>query len=128
MFAGWGLGFCVAVDDENSGRGVYNNLKTKLFGGNDELAKKRLYKFKDCAGIEDIFSIADFQKFVIQEVLSNYPSTNSAYLKKNGGSKPMLACRFFLKVEKNEIQMNTFEQGTQDKILEVVSAIENMLN
>jgi predicted ATPase len=128
MFAGWGLGFCVAVDDENSGRGVYNELKGKLFGGDDELAKKRLYKFKDCAGIEDIFSISDFQKLVIKETPSNYPTSNSVYLKKNGGSKPMLACRFFLNVEKNEIQLNSFEQSTQDKILEIVTAIENMLN
>lgn len=127
MFSGWGLGFCVAVDDESSGRGVYNELKVKLFGGDDELAGKRLYKFKDCAGIEDVFSTIDFQKFVIFETPNNYPSSNSAYLKKNGGSKPMLACRFFLSVEKNEIQINLFDQSTQDKIFEITNAIENML-
>jgi predicted ATPase len=128
MFSGWGLGFCVAVDDEPSGRGVYKELKDALFGGDDDAAKKRLYKFKDCAGIEDIFSISDFQKIVIHQIPENYPSTNSLYLKKNGGSKPLLACRFFLAVEKNEIQLSSFEQGTQEKILETVQAIENMLN
>lgn len=39
----------------------------------------------------------------------------------------MLACRFFLSVEKNEIQINLFDQSTQDKIFEITNAIENML-
>lgn len=127
MFAGWGLGFCVAVDDENSGRGVYNELKANLFGGDDELATKRLYKFKDCAGIEDVFSTADFQKHIIRTAPANYPALNSAYLKKNGGSKPMLACRFFLSVEKNEVELSSFDQTTQGKILEIVNAVESRL-
>lgn len=128
MFSGWGLGFCVAVDDEPSGRGVYKELKLKLFGDDEDTTKKRLYKINDCAGVEDIFSVADFQKIVLKSQPDNYPVKNSDYLKKNGGSKPLLACKFYLAVEKGEIQMNSFEQSTQDKITEVTNAIKLMLN
>ncbi len=127
MFKGWGLGFSVVVDDESSGRSVFNELKKELFGNDDEESRKHLLKIPDCAGIEDVFSTEDFQKIVLTKQIENYPASNSKYMKTAGLSKPTLACKFFLAVESETVKLDMFDATTQGKISALVTAIEAML-
>ncbi len=46
LFLGWGLDFGVVVDDDSSGRGVYNALKRDLFLDDEDEAKKTHYEDK----------------------------------------------------------------------------------
>lgn len=127
MFTGWGLGFSVVVDDESSGRSVFNDLKKELFGNDDQQARKHLLKIPGCAGIEDIFSTNDFQKIVLAKQIENYPESNSKHMRSKALSKPTLACKFFLAVEGGTIKLDMFDTTTQERITSLVKAVEAML-
>ncbi len=127
MFRGWGLDFAVALDDDTQGRGVYNNLKRDLFGNDDEEAKKKLYKIKECNGIEDVFSREDFKKFVLKEPEANYTKSNTEFLKTAKRSKPVMAYHFLLEVKNNAIKWDDLQEETQQKIKEIVEEISSRL-
>src|SRR3989344_4813453 len=83
LFLGWGLDFGVVVDDDSTGRGIYNELKRDLFMDDDEAAKKRMIKIKDCVGIEDIFTVSDFKKHVLEETSTSIKGKNSDFMRGN---------------------------------------------
>jgi predicted ATPase len=128
MFTGWGLGFVVVVDDEPSGRSVYKDLKKNLFGDSDELAARRLLKIPDCSGIEDIFSTYDFETYILKNQTNIPTGKNSDYLKRSGDSKPVLACRFFLDVEKGVTSFDMLNNVTKQRISALVASLEAILN
>jgi energy-coupling factor transporter ATP-binding protein EcfA2 len=125
MFLGWGLSFVVAVDDDNQGRGVVNSLKKNMFGDNDQLAGKVLIKLP-AAAIEDVFSTADFKKFVVCDDAAEVES-NSNYMKLKALSKPVYAFQFAMKVDSGEISLDSFESETQERIKHIVSTIAERL-
>lgn len=127
MFRGWGLEFVVALDDDSQGRTVYKNLKRDLFGDDEELAKKKLYRIQDCNGIEDIFSKNDFKKFVLKDEDLTYTSANTAYLRTAGRSKPVMAYQFLIAVKDELINWADLDTETQNKITEVVDAVTDRL-
>jgi hypothetical protein len=127
MFRGWGLGFIVAIDDDQHGRQVYNSLKRKLFGDDEVDAKKNMIKLPDCKGIEDIFSIDNFTNFVLPEKAAKLTTPISEALKTSGISKPVLAYQFLLKVRKGDVELKKLDKETQQKISLVVSEIASRL-
>jgi AAA ATPase domain len=127
MFRGWGLDFAVALDDDTQGRGVYNNLKRDLFGDDENEAKKKLYKIKECNGIEDVFSREDFKKFVLKEPETNYTKSNTEFLKTAKRSKPVMAYHFLLEVKNDAIKWDDLQEETQQKIKEIVEEISSRL-
>jgi len=127
MFRGWGLEFVVALDDDTQGRGVYKNMKRDLFGDDEEEAKKKLYKIKDCNGIEDVFSREDFRKYVLKDEAQTYTSANTAFLKTAGRSKPVIAYQFLIAVNEEQIKLTDLDETTQGKIVEVVNAVAERL-
>jgi energy-coupling factor transporter ATP-binding protein EcfA2 len=126
MFAGWGLGFVVVVDDDASGRAVFKDLKVNLFGSDEALALSRVFRIKDCEGIEDIFSQGDFRKLVLKSN-ANYVEKNSKYLKTVALSKPLLACQFLLSVEAGTISIDSLDSDSKRRIAELVGEIKNRL-
>ncbi|WP_448649941.1 ATP-dependent nuclease [Pseudomonas fluorescens] len=128
MFTGWGLNFSIVVDDENEGRGIYNKLKKELFGDDEHLTSNRIYKIKDCKGIEDIFTPSDFSKYVLDiEHNPNSNQTPSEVAKSLNYSKPVLAYTFFLKVSQKKLTLSDLDEATQKKIKEVTSKIVSLL-
>lgn len=127
LFLGWGLDFIVVIDDDNSGRKIYNELKKNLFGDDDIKAKERLMKIKDCNGIEDLFSKSDFKKHILEESGINFSETNSEYMKKNRKSKALYALKFKLKVGKGEVKINDLNKQTQENIKKLITEIEELL-
>ena len=127
MFLGWGIEYIIVVDDDKSGRSVYNSLKKDIFADDDVFAKKNMYKIKECNGIEDIFSQDDFKKHVINDEEANITATNSNYVKNAIISKPVLAYTFLMKVRSGEISLNDFDNGTKDKIDRLIKEIVDRL-
>ena len=126
MFSGWGLGFVVVVDDDKSGREVFKDLKVNLFGNDEALALSRVFRIKNCDGIEDIFSQGDFRKLVLKSS-GNYADKNSNDLKTASYSKPLLACQFLLSVEAGTISIDSLDSESKRRIAELVDEIKNRL-
>ena len=125
LFLGWGLDFGVVVDDDSSGRGVYNMLKHDLFLDDEDEAKKHIMKIKDCHGIEDLFSKDNFKKYVLENENESYKPINSEFMKRK--PKAVFALKFMLKVEKGEITVGNLDEQTQNNIKKLVSDIESLI-
>jgi ABC-type lipoprotein export system ATPase subunit len=93
MFRGWGLNFVVAVDDDKQGREVFKNLKRDLCGDDSAIAAKYLVKLPHGTGIEDVFDVEDFTKYVLTDDAAMITGTVTEFLKTAGRSKPVLASR-----------------------------------
>lgn len=126
LFLGWGLHFGVVVDDDSSGRNVYNELRRDLFLNSDDESKKRMLKLKDCTGIEDIFIGGDDFKIHVLEDVSLTIKKNSDYVR--GKPKAVFALKFMLKVDEGKLKMTDLHKDTQKKIGEIVAEIEKLLN
>lgn len=126
MFVGWGLEFIIAVDDDSTGRQVYNSLKRDMFGENQETARSRMLKI-DGKGIEDIFDHRDFKKIVLNSTGAAFTSDNSQHVKDTKQSKAVLAYQFWNKVSKREIELKDLSETTRKKLLALVDDISSRL-
>lgn len=127
MFLGWGLEYIVVVDDDKSGRGVYNSLKREIFADDAELAMNNMYKIKNCEGIEDIFSEADFKKYVLNDAKVTVQNKNTEHIKSEGISKPVLAYKFLMNTRDGKLKFNDFSEPTKTKINELICEIKSRL-
>ena len=127
MFLGWGLDYIVVVDDDKSGRGVYNALKKDIFSDDEDLAKENMYKIKNCDGIEDIFSENDFKTHIIGDVSASISTTNSAYMKEKKLSKPVHAYTFLLKAKRREVILKNLDTVSQRNIKTLIQEISSRL-
>lgn len=123
LFMGWGLNFGIVVDDESSGRSVYNELKKNLFLDDETAARNKIYKIKKCSGIEDIFTTTDFKKFVLEGNKDDFEK-NSAYVKNK--PKAVYALNFMLRVDKGEIKLTDLESDSQNSIKDLVTNIKKV--
>lgn len=127
MFRGWDLDFAIAVDDDKQGREVYKTIKRELFGNDDSLANKKMVKLPGCTGIEDVFSVNDFKKIVLEDETLTVAGTNTEYLKTASRSKPVVAFQFALKVNDGSITWKDFDEVSKDKITAVTDSIVGCL-
>ena len=100
---GWGFNYkAVFDDDKDSGRKAYNLLKKEFYEGDDSVAHEHILKIKDCNGIEDVFSLGDFEKLIINRdrIKDENKKTNSKIVKESG--KEMYARIFLEKIEKGD--------------------------
>lgn len=120
LLLGWGISFSVVLDDDSHGRQVYKDLK-----GNYVCDEHNLIKIKDCDGIEDIFLISDFSKFVLNDASIKIPAgtKNSQFIKKGRMSKPLLARDFLLRVESDKIKKDDLSPKTQSDIQNLLDRI-----
>lgn len=127
LFLGWGLDFLVVVDDEGSGRKVYNELKRDLFLDDAKWASRRMLKLPDCEGIEDIFEAQDYTTHVLESPEKVLGMGNARWAKKNGVSKALHALKFLQKVERGEIELKDLHAETQRRSRNLVTEISNRL-
>jgi ABC-type lipoprotein export system ATPase subunit len=127
MFMGWGLDFVVVVDDEPTGRTVYNKLKRYMFGDDQDLATSRMLKLPNIRGIEDVFSKSDFKKNILKEQTA-YEESNSEYVKRSGKLKPVLAHQLWIAVSSGKIKIADFDKETGERITQVVTSIASLLS
>ncbi|MES2585841.1 MAG: AAA family ATPase [Pseudomonadota bacterium] len=127
LFLGWGLDFIVVMDDEGSGRKIFNTLKRDMFLDSQDWASKRMYKIKDCHGIEDVFSKADYKKYVISDPKAVIKDANSSWAKVNKAAKAIHALKFLQAAQKNEFNLSDLDAATQAKITDLVNQIAKRL-
>jgi len=125
LFLGWGLDFGIVVDDDSSGRSIYNGLKRDLFLDDENQANKRMMKIKGCSGIEDLFTNSDFKKHILEGAIPSFKQKNSEYMKNK--PKAIFALKFLLKVKSGEIKISDLNKTTQGNIKNLVSEIESIL-
>lgn len=125
LFLGWGLDFGVVVDDDSSGRSIYNSLKRDMFLDDENEAKKRMMKIKDCSGVEDLFTNSDFKKHILEDTSRSFKQKNSEYMKDK--PKAIFALKFMLKIKDDKIKISDFNKTTQGNIKSLVSGIESLL-
>lgn len=135
MFIGWGLDFIIVVDDDSRGRGVFNDLKRTLFQDNEEISNKKMFKIKQsdntgCEGIEDLFSVNDFKKYIIENDGASIKDkdSKSKYMKDNKISKILTAVSFMLKIDDKKIALSDMTDKTQKNIKRIVESIEERLS
>ena len=117
VLIGWGCNYKAVFDDDKStGRLVYNNLKKEFYENDDDLAHEHILKIKDCNGIEDVFSQADFHKLVLNQPKPPKKSDINSVLAKE---KKELLARLFL--EKAEIGEIALSDTTTKKVEEIFS-------
>ncbi|TKT71886.1 hypothetical protein YH63_010910 [Afipia massiliensis] len=126
MFVGWGLDFIVAVDDDPTGRAVYNSIKRHMFADDESLAQSKLLKIGG-KGIEDILDISDFKSIVLNDTTLSYKCENSQYVKDAQKSKTMLAYQFWIKVSDGTLKLKKLSPQSQEKITKLVEEISSRL-
>ncbi|MGN6284201.1 MAG: AAA family ATPase [Afipia sp.] len=126
MFVGWGLDFIVAVDDDQTGRSVFNSIKRNMFGDNEDAAKERLLKI-DGKGIEDIFDRSDFKTLVLNDPDAEFDCENSQYVKDVRLSKTLLAYQFWINVSQEMIKLKKFTPQTRSAIQGLTKSITSRL-
>lgn len=118
VMIGWGCNYkSVFDDDPKQGRKVYNLLKKQFYEDDDNLSHKHILKIKNCYGIEDIFTPADFEKYILKRRRTKLEKNtkNSEIIKKLG--KEMYA-RIFLETVENDKEIK-FKKETMKKVEEI---------
>lgn len=130
LFLSWGLEFIVVTDDDPSGKRVRREIKKDIFGGDNSLAEGKLIGINGCDGIEDIFSVSDFKKHVLEDPSVIVDGANSKYLLAQDKPKLVLAVGFYRKVMSDKITLKDFTQQSQNTIkalmAQIVSGLEKI--
>ena len=127
LFLGWDLDFIVIVDDETSGRKVYNKLKRNLYEDEEDKASKKIIKLKGYKCFEEIFSIFDFKKYVLCDDTAIIESSIFDYLKKEKIAKGIVSLKFLNKVKDKEIKFDSFDTESKNNIKELIEKINKLL-
>ena len=98
-----------------------------MFADDETLANAQMFKI-DGRGIEDVFDVADFKKFVLDQQDVAYEGCNSQYVKDAHRSKIILAYQFWIKVADGQIKLKKLSDQTQANITTLVGEITSRLN
>lgn len=125
LLTGWGIEFIIVLDDDNQGRGLFKQLLSDLFFGDEELASQRMLRIKKCDGIEDLFSVPDFHSLVLLH--QEFPKNKKNSLAAKSESKRMLAYSFWCRVEKGEVTLQDLADETIHNGKELLKNIADLL-
>lgn len=113
ILIGWGANF-KAVFDDGAGEKIYNNFSKFLYPDDPDSLKKHIMKLDGFEGIEDLFSVTDFDKYVMGTRRKVRTIKNSAIAKTK--NKELIARLFLEKVStvpKNVLLSNETKQNFQ---------------
>jgi AAA15 family ATPase/GTPase len=130
LFIGWGLKFSIIFDDDSAGRSAYQSILKNVYVGNEEEARKNIYRIKKCSGIEDLFSKDDFANLILKKEVQKSMSdkNNSDVAKLLKISKPIVALEFLLNVQKEEITIDSLDDDTKANISELVDNVKRLID
>jgi predicted ATP-dependent endonuclease of OLD family len=126
LLLGWNLNFIILLDDDDNGNHVYNDIKSSLFHDDDKLAIRKIIKMDNKAGIEELFSPADFKNFILHKRV-NLAGSNLEYIEKAGLSRNILASNFVLHVQNNNIRFIDFDEETKENFSILVQSLDRLL-
>ncbi|MBN1384810.1 MAG: AAA family ATPase [Elusimicrobia bacterium] len=116
---GWGCKIIYLYDNDQGKKDGERNLKNNWLVTKDLI----LSVLSSAGSIEDIFSPANFRKFVLCDINKTYTESNSEYVKKNGIDKVLLA-RKFLETIQNSAS-NKLDKTTTGNLIKLFENIEN---
>lgn len=123
ILLGWGQPYKAILDDDKKGRAVYKKLRDNLFMSDDKLMSNHVYRPAKTSGVEDIFSTADFQKFVTKDSSKKRTSLSNSEAAK--GAKEILARSFYDAVHNGEIKIADLDAETKANITSAVDWVKS---
>jgi len=114
----WGCQF-KAVFDDGQGKTVYNSIKKNLYKDDDELFLETIMKLDKFNGIEDLFDLSDFDKYVTEQ--DREDKISNSEIAKQIGKKELLARLFSEKVTSEQIKKSDLKKNTLDNFNDVFS-------
>lgn len=119
---GWGINWIIIFDDKGALKD-YNKIKKFFFNDSDEHAQTKIFRLKNCDGIEDMFTIKDL-KLVNSASTFSSERKNSEAVAENGG-KELFARLFYEKVVSGEITLSKVSSSTIKGFEKVFEFIES---
>ncbi|MBK9479637.1 MAG: AAA family ATPase [Bacteroidetes bacterium] len=118
---GWGLNWVIFFDDKGATKD-FNKIKKSFFDDNEEEIIKKVFRIKECDGIEDVFVVGDM-KLVNQEFTLLAEHKNSETVSEFGG-KELYARLFYEKVLDGQITKEKLSKTAVKKFEEFFAFIE----
>lgn len=100
----WSGKFKAVFDGGTEGKSAFSSIKKYLYKNNEDLLEEQIYQMERCDGIEDLFSIEDFDSLVVGETREDSSMSNSVLAKSK--KKELLARLFLEKVKKEEVKIS----------------------
>ena len=122
LMIGWNLSFAVLLSDNQSGKIVYKELKEKMFRGEVEGFSRKVIIMENTPGIEELFSIIDFKKHVLQQRIGITESILE-FIENNNLSRIDLATSFSLRCHQNKLSRSDFDEDTSTNISNLIKTI-----
>lgn len=121
LLTGRWLWFIAVMDDDRAWKTEFKKLKFDNWYDDNVLIKMDWYD-----GIEDLFTVNDFEKHLLREWwLSD--CKNSQYVKDNGTPKAIKAKILYIAVQKEEITASDFDENTKSNFKNLLDAIKSKL-
>lgn len=122
LMIGWGFNYCIVLDNDAKGRRIRDILSKDFEHANIKIILVSENKEQE---IEDLFTMEDFAKYVLDLELSEVPSdkTNSQIIKQKDKNydKVLLSKLFFEKVESGAIQLSAETKQNFAKLLQAIN-------
>jgi hypothetical protein len=115
ILQGWGSRILYLFDNDQGKKDGAKNLEKNWSVTVDEIESI----LDDKGGVEDLFSLSDFKKFVLNNENLTYTTKNSAYVKKSDKDKVLLS-RLFLQGY-NGVKLNN---ETEKNVKELFNKLE----
>jgi ABC-type ATPase involved in cell division len=128
LLTGWKIGFGVLGFDNPTDKEMVENMNLTI-GATHTSNAGRMKICKGFAGVEDLFSILDFKRFVLNERVG-ITETPSAYIRQNNLSSLALASGFSQRTQDEKLNWNDFDDETRqnmdqlmDLLLEIATPV-----
>lgn len=118
---GWGLNWVLIFDDKGAVKD-YNKIKKNFFNNDEDAVSKKIFRIKDCDGIEDAFTSNDL-KLANEEAEFPSDKSNSAAMAELGG-KELYSRIFYEKVSNGTIRLEMLDKDTIKRFKEVFKFFE----
>ena len=122
LLLGWKLDFIIVLSDTPKGNSVYNEIKNKLFFGNEQECEKKVVKLTQERQLIDYFSTIDFKNFILHQRVG-ITESNSEYIENNGLSANVMAMEFLNQVNEGKTKLTDFDEETQSNIQSLFNRI-----
>ncbi|HUD44377.1 MAG TPA: AAA family ATPase [Patescibacteria group bacterium] len=123
VLLGWGTDF-KAVFDDGAGKKIYKDISKFFYDNDDQETKKHIFKMDGFNGIEDLFSKADFDAYILKETRTDQSKSNSEYVKSANKKKELLA-RLFLEKADTDLETITLSSETKTNFQKVFDWLKN---
>ena len=114
LLIGWGVYFCALLDRDGPGNGAAKKLREEM-----DVNEDAVIQLEGGVAIEDLFSIADFDKLVKQfdaKAAIDLSLTSSKALTKSGINKVLLARHFSESVNSKKMKASDISDDTKARV------------